>query len=227
MAAVISFGLQMVVLGAFVLLPLVYTDALPLGALKEYVEIPPPPGRAAPPAQQPATQHRPRPTELVGTTVIAPSRVPLTINHVVDDPNETPPGLTDGGVVGIPNGVGRGSALMDSLVRSTTSNVAPPPPPHPVSVRLSGGVTEGLLIQKITPTYPRPAILIRQQGTVLLQATIGRDGTIQNLHAISGPPLLIKPALDAVRQWRYRPYLLNNEPVEVETQITVNFTLGG
>ena len=62
---------------------------------------------------------------------------------------------------------------------------------------------------------------------MLLQAEIGRDGTIQNLRVISGPPMLINSAMDAVKQWRYRPYLLNNEPVEVETQITVNFTLGG
>jgi protein TonB len=88
-------------------------------------------------------------------------------------------------------------------------------------------VSEGLLIQKITPVYPKIAISTRTQGTVVLQALIGRDGTIQNLHVVSGHPLLINSAVDAVKQWRYRPYLLNNEPVEVETQIVVNFKIGG
>ena len=84
-----------------------------------------------------------------------------------------------------------------------------------------------MLIHRVTPIYPTIARQGRIQGTVTLHAIIGRDGTIQNLQAISGPPLLIPAALDAVQRWRYRPYLLNNEPVEVETQITVNFTLGG
>jgi protein TonB len=105
--------------------------------------------------------------------------------------------------------------------------VAPPANIQTKPMPVSKGVIEGLLVHKITPVYPKIAIIAHQQGTVLLHAIIGRDGTIQNLQVISGPPLLIQAALDAVQRWRYRPYLLNNEPVEVETQITVNFTLGG
>jgi protein TonB len=117
---------------------------------------------------------------------------------------------------------------MSTILASDMRTVAPPPvTTKPKSVRLSSGVTEGLLIRKVTPTYPKIAIMAHQQGTVVLQAEIGRDGTIQNLRVISGPPLLVGAAIDAVRQWHYRPYLLNGEPVEVETQITVYFTLGG
>jgi protein TonB len=117
---------------------------------------------------------------------------------------------------------------MNTLLASNMRTVAPPPvATQPRSIVLSKGVTEGLLIRKVTPIYPKLAIISRQQGTVLLQAEIGREGTIQNLRVVSGPPLLINSAIDAVKQWRYRPYLLNNEPVEVETQITVKFTLGG
>ena len=84
-----------------------------------------------------------------------------------------------------------------------------------------------MLIQKTMPVYPPIAKAARVQGTVVLQATISKQGTIQDLKVISGPAMLQEAALDAVRQWRYKPYLLNNEPVEVETTVNVIFTLGG
>jgi protein TonB len=117
---------------------------------------------------------------------------------------------------------------MNTLLASNMRPVAPRPASiQPRSVRVSVGVIEGLLIQRVTPTYPALARQTRVQGPVVLQAVISRNGTIENLQVLSGHPMLVKAALDAVRQWRYRPYLLNNEPVEVETQITINFTLGG
>jgi protein TonB len=84
-----------------------------------------------------------------------------------------------------------------------------------------------MLMYQMRPQYPRLAVQARIQGTVVLQAVIGKDGTVQDLRLISGHPLLAPAAIEAVKQWRYRPYLLNNEPVEVDTQINVNFTLGG
>jgi len=86
---------------------------------------------------------------------------------------------------------------------------------------------EGNLIYRVQPQYPPLARQARVQGIVVLRAVISRDGKIENLQVIGGHPLLVKSAMDAVRQWRYRPYYLNNEPVEVETQVTVNFTLTG
>jgi protein TonB len=86
---------------------------------------------------------------------------------------------------------------------------------------------EGNLIYRVQPQYPALARQARVQGIVVLHATISREGRIENLQVVSGPPLLVKSAIDAVLQWRYRPYYLNNEPVEVETQVTVNFTLSG
>ena len=103
--------------------------------------------------------------------------------------------------------------------------VAPPPPAITHGPLHLSHIDEGLLVRKVTPSYPKLAMISRQQGSVVLEATISRDGSIENLRAISGPPLLIGAAIDAVRQWRYRPYLLNDQPVEVETQITVNFSL--
>jgi protein TonB len=86
---------------------------------------------------------------------------------------------------------------------------------------------EGNLIHRVQPQYPTLARQARVQGVVVLRALITREGKIANLQVISGPPLLVQSAMDAVLQWSYRPYYLNNEPVEVETQVTVNFTLGG
>ena len=86
---------------------------------------------------------------------------------------------------------------------------------------------EGNLIRRVEPTYPPLARSARIQGSVVLVAVINKAGTIDNLHAVSGHPMLVPAAVDAVSQWRYRPYILNSEPIEVETQITVNFYLAG
>jgi protein TonB len=86
---------------------------------------------------------------------------------------------------------------------------------------------EGNLIYRVQPQYPALARQARVQGAVILRAVITREGKIANLQVVSGHPLLVQSAMDAVLQWRYRPYYLNNEPVEVETQVTVNFTLSG
>jgi protein TonB len=97
----------------------------------------------------------------------------------------------------------------------------------PKKVNISAGVSQGLLLQKTTPVYPPIAKAARVSGTVVLQATISKTGSIEGLHVISGPAMLQQAALEAVKNWRYRPYLLNNEPVEVETTVNVIFTLGG
>jgi len=86
---------------------------------------------------------------------------------------------------------------------------------------------EGNLIHRVEPVYPHLAQMARIQGTVMLRAIISRTGSIENLQVISGHPMLVGAAIDAVRQWRYRPYILNGDPVEVETQVTVKFSVGG
>jgi len=97
----------------------------------------------------------------------------------------------------------------------------------PQRVRVSQGVSTGLLIRKVQPTYPPLAKAARIQGHVLLHAEISKEGTIQNLQLVSGHPMLAPAAIEAVKQWRYRPYLLNGEPVAVETEVDVNFSLTG
>jgi periplasmic protein TonB len=130
-------------------------------------------------------------------------------------------------VGGVPGGVPGGAAggLLGGIIGNVPATV--PKAATPQRVRVSQGVSQGLLIHKVQPTYPPLARQARVQGAVVLQAVIGKDGAIQNLHVVSGHPMLTGSALEAVKQWRYKPYYLNGEPVEVETTINVNFTLGG
>jgi protein TonB len=141
---------------------------------------------------------------------------------------EAPPSMATGGVVGgVPGGVpgGQMGGVIGGIISSTP--VAVPKAATPQRVRVSQGVSQGLLIKKIQPSYPPLARQARIQGQVLLQAEISKDGSIQNLRLISGHPMLAPAAIEAVKQWRYKPYYLNGEPVEVETQITVIFSLSG
>jgi protein TonB len=127
------------------------------------------------------------------------------------------------GVAGADFG-GSSSGMTDSLFGGVKTKVQAAPPKK---VNISAGVAVGLLIQKTTPVYPPIAKAARVSGTVVLQATISKTGSIEGLHVVSGPAMLQSAAMDAVKTWRYKPYLLNNEPVEVETTVNVIFTLGG
>ena len=104
---------------------------------------------------------------------------------------------------------------------------APPPPPLPTHPLKVSHWAEGNLIYRVQPLYPTIARQARVQGAVELRAIISKTGTIENLVVVRGHPMLSAAAIEAVKQWRYRPYLLNNEPIEVETEITVNFVLSG
>lgn len=226
-AAVASFGVQSAILGILVLIPMVFTDALPVSALKGVFVVTAPVRSAVVPKAPEVHHTRPNTSDFDNNVLVEPHHIPSGIKPVVDDhPVDTGDynGPAPDGAIPIP-----GNGHNEAINRLIAVTQQPKPPANivPRSVRLSIGVSEGLLIHKVTPVYPQLARQARVQGQVLLQATIGRDGAIQNLQVVSGHPLLIGSALDAVRQWRYRPYLLNNEPVEVETQITVNFTLGG
>jgi protein TonB len=119
---------------------------------------------------------------------------------------------------------GSSSAVNDSLFGNKGPQVKAA---APKKVNISAGVMQGMLLQKTVPVYPPIAKAARVSGTVVLQATISKTGSIENLRIISGPAMLQQAALDAVKSWRYRPYLLNNDPVEVETTVNVIFTLGG
>jgi TonB family protein len=111
----------------------------------------------------------------------------------------------------------------DQSVNGVTPQIGPAS--HPERVRVSQGVSVGLLVYKVQPDYPAEAKLGRVQGTVVLRAVISKEGTIEKLTVVSGHPMLAPAAIDAVKQWRYKPYLLMGNPVAVDTEIQVNFTL--
>ena len=90
-------------------------------------------------------------------------------------------------------------------------------------LKVSSGVAQGSLVHQVAPVYPQQARLDGIQGTVVLQATVGKDGRVQSVHALRGPPMLVQPAVDAVKQWRYKPFSLNGEPTNAEIQINVKF----
>jgi TonB family protein len=111
--------------------------------------------------------------------------------------------------------------IGDLMCGSDCTTIARPPEPLK-RVRLSH-LSEAFLMRKVDPVYPRTAVLTHTYGAVQLHAIIAKDGSIQSLTVVSGHPILVEAAMEAVRQWRYKPYMLNDEPVEVETFITVNF----
>jgi protein TonB len=154
-------------------------------------------------------------TQFPGDAFTAPRRIPTTI--VMADRPEIIEGVN---VAELDTGPGTGN---DPFGTTHSRPVVRQQPQGPV--RVSGMVVEGLLIDKRLPVYPAIAKATGTQGTVVLAATISRNGTIENLRVIGGPQMLQQAAIDAVSAWRYRPYLLNGEPLEVETTINVIFKL--
>ena len=221
----LSMCIQGFVIGIMILIPLIYTEALPKQQLMTFLVAPPPPP-PPPPAAAPVQAVKVVQTDIENGRLRTPSRIPQKVAMIKEE--EAPPPVSSmGGVVGgVPGGVpgGQMGGVLGGILSSTpvaTPRIAPQ------RVRVSQGVSEGNLINRVTPPYPPMAKMARVQGAVILQAYISKQGTIENLRVVSGHPMLVQAALDAVKQWRYRPYLLNGEPVEVETQITLNFSLTG
>jgi len=224
----ISFILQVALIGILVLIPLLFTEALPKTQLMTFlVAPPPPPPPPPPPAATPVKVVKQIQTDIINGQLRTPTKIPEKVQMIKEE--EAPPPMSSmaGVVGGVPGGIpgGQMGGVIGGIISSTP--VAVPKVAAPQRVRVSQGVTQGLLIRKIQPNYPPLARQARIQGSVLLQAVISKEGAIENLRLISGHPMLAPAALEAVKQWRYKPYILNGEPVEVETQITVNFTLSG
>jgi periplasmic protein TonB len=224
----ISFILQALLVGVLVLIPLIFTEALPKQQLMTFlVAPPPPPPPPPPPAAAPVKIVKQIQSDLVNGQLRTPTKIPQKVQMIKED-EAPPPEMSTGGVVGgVPGGVpgGQMGGVIGGIISSTP--VAVPKVATPQRVRVSLGVSQGLLVKRVQPAYPPLARQARIQGTVLLQAEISKDGTIENLRLISGHPMLAPAAIEAVKQWRYRPYMLNGEPVAVETQVQVNFTLSG
>jgi periplasmic protein TonB len=215
-----SFAMQALGLSLLLLIPLLVIQGPPKLHWFDTPTLTPPPAPAP-------LVRGPRPIDSSNIRegrIQEPPRIPPTIATLHEQPVASSPDVSH---LGVDGGTGMARRGVFNAI-GTSVDVAPPPPPpapaHPLKV---SHWAEGNVIYRVQPSYPPIARLARVQGTVELRAIISKAGTIENLIAVSGHPMLVKSAIEAVRQWRYRPYLLNNEPIEVETEITVNFVLSG
>lgn len=221
-ATLTSFGIQAALVACLLIVPLLYTQGLPYvrwasPVAVSYIE--PVPVRVEQVAPQHQTGSAIFSVTPGGHMIHVPTQVPGHIDMTPDVGTAELPAIGETcircGDAATPsffiagNGPGAGPHV--------TGPKAPP-------LRISA-MMEGLLIRRVEPAYPPLAKIAGIQGSVVIAAVIGKDGSVENLQVVSGHPLLVKSALDAVRQWRYRPYMLNNSAIEVDTQITVNFIL--
>lgn len=211
-----TFAFNGAVLLALALFPLLHPEALPR---MENVDLmtAPPPRQEQQPLPRPPAQRIVRTTDMMGSQLRAPRVIPPDV-YMQSTPE--PPPATSAATMSM------GSPFGGDLRAFTEHSIAPSIRPEPpAKARVSQGVMDGLLLQRVIPEYSPIAREMRIEGTVILQASISKTGTIENLRVVSGPELLRAAAMAAVRQWRYQPYLLNGEPVEVETTVNVQFTL--
>ena len=216
---VVSMVFQTLFLAILLLIPLIYTEALPKAMLATLLVAPPPPPPPPPPPAQVTVIKRPQVHLMDAGKLVAPKVIPKDIK-IIKEEAEPDMGGMSGGVVG---GVSGGS--MGGTIGGVIGSVAPPPPKQQSRIRVGGNVTAARVLNRVNPVYPPLARQTRISGTVRLHAIIAKDGTVQQLEVMSGHPLLVQAALDAVRQWRYQPTLLNGEPVEVDTTVDVIFSL--
>jgi len=230
LATTTSFIFNCIAIGIMLAVPLIFTEDLPKAQLLTFLVAPPPPPPPPPPAAEQVQKvvHEIQ-TDLLNTGQLrTPTKIPTKVQMIKEEEAPPPMPATGGVVGGVPGGIpgGQMGGVIGSIV-SATSNLSAPKfaPVTPQRVRISQGVTRGLLIHKVEPAYPPLARAARVQGDVVLSAVIDVNGQITNLQLVSGHPMLVPAALAAVKEWRYKPYLLNGQPVEVETTITVIFSL--
>jgi protein TonB len=221
---VVSFIVEGLFIGILILIPLIYTEALPRQQLMTYLVAPPPPPPPPPPPAA-AKVVKAVQSELINGRLRTPTHIPEKVQTIKED--VAPPSMASAGVIGgVVGGVNGGAVggVLGGIIGSTPTVVPKVAAPQHL-LKVSQGVLEGSLIHKVTPVYPLLARQARISGVVILQAVISKSGTIENLTLKQGNPMLAPAAIEAVRQWKYKPYYLNGEPVEVETLITLNFTL--
>ena len=218
---VLSMIFQVAFLAVLILIPLIYTEALPKTMMATLLVAPPPPPPPPPPPIAQVVHVKPQVHLMDAGKLVTPKVIPKDIKIIKEDAPDMS-GM-QGGVVG---GVAGGQ--MGGVIGGVIGGVgAAPPPPKPTQqrIRQGGQVQAAKLMNKVQPLYPPLARQTRISGTVRLHAIIAKNGTVEQLEVISGHPLLVQAALDAVRQWKYQATTLNGEPVEVDTTIDVIFSL--
>ncbi len=224
----VCFAAQLAAVGCLALTPLIFFEGLPLG------QVAPPRLTVPGPYRQKAPEH----VQLVSTGPHTVSRglvLPVSIPHGIHLGPDLPPAPADPGpecTICVPGGVGEADPVPTSRALPTPEpqqtevvRVIARATPTPAPIRVSIGVQEAMLIHRVTPVYPPPAIKLHISGVVHLAAIIGADGRIRELQVLGGHPYLVQAAVNAVREWVYRPTMLSGAPVEVMTEITVTFSL--
>jgi len=212
----VSVILQGLALGALLLIPLIYTQTLPNAMLSTFLVAPPPPAPPPPPAQAVVKQVKTK------TFAVSPTVAPTVIPKRIEIAKDEPPAVAAPDVAGVPGGTG-------SVMGGIGTGAAPPPPPPPATpsrIKVGGAVEAASLVKQVKPEYPPVAKTAHVSGTVVLHAIIAKDGSIEKLEYVSGPPLLMASAMSAVKEWKYRPTMLNGQPVEVDTTVQVVFSMG-
>jgi len=218
---ILSMIFQVAFLAVLILIPLIYTEALPKTMMATLLVAPPPPPPPPPPPIAQIVHVKPQVHLMDAGKLVTPKVIPKDIKIIKEDAPDMS-GM-QGGVVG---GVAGGQ--MGGVIGGVIGGVgAAPPPPKPTQsrIRQGGQVQAAKLVNKVQPLYPPLARQTRISGTVRLHAIIAKNGSVEQLEVISGHPLLVQAALDAVRQWKYQPTTLNGENVEVDTTIDVIFSL--
>ena len=220
---IVSGIVQATFLAVLILIPLIYTEALPKASLATLLVAPPPPPPPPPPPAATIVKVKPQVHLMDAGKLVAPKVIPKEVK-IIKEEAEQPDAM--GAIGGVPGGVPGGQ--MGGVIGGVIGGVGgAPPPPKPTQqrIRQGGAVQAAMLVNRVQPQYPPLARQTRISGTVRLHAIISKDGSVQQLEVLSGHPLLVQAALDAVRQWKYRPTTLNGEPVEVDTTIDVIFSL--
>jgi periplasmic protein TonB len=214
-----SIGLQFAIAGVVITLPLLHPEALPFRLEAPKVVMPLMPKPPVPVVQ--AQRESSAPSANMATMSVTRPLIATLLPDRDAAANDAPPLAPFGNRMGMPDGLPTG--IGDGHGPSVT--VAPVKAPARINV--STGVLQGMLLAPIRPVYPAIARAAHVEGTVIVEAVISRQGTIESLHVVSGPAMLQNAALDAIRAARYQPYRLNGEPTEVQTTITVNFRMNG
>lgn len=219
----VSMIFQVLFLSILILIPLIYTEALPKTMMATMLTAPPPPPPPPPPPAVTQVVHiKPQVHLMDAGKLVQPKVIPKDVKIIKEDAPDVNAGMAGG----VPGGVAGGS--MGGVIGGVIGGMGgAPPPPRPAQqrIRQGGAVQAAKLINRVQPVYPPLARQTRISGTVRLHAIIAKDGSIKELEVMSGHPLLVRAAMDAVQQWKYQPTLLNGEPVEVDTTIDVIFSL--
>jgi periplasmic protein TonB len=220
---VLSMIFQTAFLAVLILIPLIYTEALPKTMMATLLVAPPPPPPPPPPPIAQVVHVKPQVHLMDAGKLVTPKVIPKDIKIIKEDaPDMSSMGM-QGGVVGGVAG-GQMGGVIGGVIGGVGGAPAPPKPTQ-TRIRQGGNVTAAKLMNKVQPQYPPLARQTRISGTVRLHAIIGKNGGVEQLEVMSGHPLLVQAALDAVRQWKYQATTLNGEPVEVDTTIDVIFSL--